>query len=55
MITNEKYAKLKGLFAPVFSVAPDPVVLYPVEKGYIIVTAWGDEASDPLVANEQMN
>ena len=35
--------------------APDPVVLYPVKHGAIIVTAWGDEASDPLVVNEQMN
>lgn len=28
---------------------PDPVVLYKVEHGYIIVTAWGDEASDPII------
>ncbi len=33
----------------------DPVVLAPVEKGgYLIVTAWGDEASDPLVANTEV-
>ncbi len=41
------------------SVAPDPVVLYPVAyqgvSGYIIVTAWGDEANDPLIFNEQKN
>lgn len=34
---------------------PDPVVLKPVHfessKYYLIVTAWGDEASDPLVQN----
>jgi len=30
---------------------PDPVVLYKVEHGYIIVTVWGDEASDPIVQN----
>lgn len=30
---------------------PDPVVLQEVYGGYLIVTAWGDEASDPLVAN----
>lgn len=30
---------------------PDPVVLYPVKDGYLIVTAWGDEASDPIVVN----
>jgi len=55
MISKEKHSKLKSLFATKFSVVPDPVVLYPVQMGYIIVTAWGDEASDPLVANEQMN
>lgn len=33
----------------------DPVVLQPVKGGYIIITAWGDEASDPLVLNETMN
>lgn len=38
----------------------DPVVLQPVHygnglKGYLIVTAWGDEASDPDVVNEKMN
>lgn len=38
---------------------PDPVVLYPVfhngAKHYLIVTAWGLEASDPLVVNERNN
>lgn len=34
---------------------PDPVVLQPIEGGYLIVTAWGDEASDPLVVNELNN
>lgn len=38
---------------------PDPVVLQPVyhngAKHYLIVTAWGEEASDPLVRNEKMN
>jgi hypothetical protein len=38
---------------------PDPVVLKPVifedKKHYLIVTAWGDEASDELVVNEKMN
>lgn len=34
---------------------PDPVVLQPVRGGYLIVTAWGDEASDPLVVNSQNN
>lgn len=38
---------------------PDPVVLQPVmhkgNKYYLIVTAWGDEASDELVVNEVLN
>jgi hypothetical protein len=34
---------------------PDPVVLHPVKDGYLIVTAWGDEASDELVVNEKNN
>lgn len=35
---------------------PDPVVLFPVESNcYLIVTAWGDEASDPDVVNPKMN
>lgn len=38
---------------------PDPVVLKPVffknKKHYLIVTAWGQEASDGLVVNERMN
>lgn len=28
---------------------PDPVVLYQVSGGYLIVTAWGDEAEDPII------
>lgn len=38
---------------------PDPVVLKPVifggQKHYLIVTAWGKEASDEIVVNEKMN
>lgn len=34
---------------------PDPVVLYPVFDGYLIVTAWGLEASDDLVMNPKHN
>lgn len=33
----------------------DPIVLQPVKGGYLIVSAWGDEASDPDVVNEIMN
>lgn len=34
---------------------PDPVVLHPVLGGYLIICAWGNEASDELVVNETMN
>lgn len=34
---------------------PDPVVLQPVKGGYLIVCAWGDEASDEIVVNEINN
>jgi hypothetical protein len=34
--------------------APDPVVLHAVKGGYLIVCAWGDEASDPMITNERM-
>lgn len=33
----------------------DPIVLQPVFKGYLIVTAWGDEASDEIVINPNKN
>lgn len=33
---------------------PDPVVLHPVPEGYIVLTAWGDEKSDPLVVNNDI-
>lgn len=38
---------------------PDPVVLFPVfyenKKHYLVVTAWGQEASDELVVNQKFN
>jgi hypothetical protein len=33
----------------------DPVVLQPVKDGYLIVTAWGQEASDEIVVNQINN
>lgn len=30
---------------------PDPVVLHRVDGGFIVVTAWGDEANDPIIKN----
>jgi len=34
---------------------PDPIVLQPVQHGYLILSAWGDEASDEIVVNEIFN
>jgi len=34
---------------------PDPVVLQPVKGGYLIICAWGDEASDEIVVNQINN
>lgn len=34
---------------------PDPVVLKPIKGGFLILTAWGDEASDELVVNHKFN
>lgn len=33
----------------------DPIVLQPVNGGYLIVTKWGIEASDAIVINEKQN
>lgn len=33
----------------------DPIVLHEVKGGYIVVTAWGDEASDPVIVNQNNN
>lgn len=33
----------------------DPIVLFKTAHGYLIITAWGDEANDELVANQNMN
>jgi len=51
VIPKEKKEKMKLI--------EDPVVFYPVSYGKVvgglIITAWGDEASDPLVKNVQHN
>jgi ABC-type molybdate transport system permease subunit len=33
----------------------DPIVLQPVKEGYLIVSAWGIEASDKEVQNSKFN
>lgn len=34
---------------------PDPVVLQPVNGGYLVVACWGDEASDEIIVKQTMN
>ena len=46
-------SEIKGHF--IVAKVPDPVVLYPVRGGYLIISAWGKEASDSEVANSKMN
>jgi len=38
-----------------FRLVYDPVVLQPVKNGFLIVTAWGIEATDELVINHNQN
>jgi hypothetical protein len=33
----------------------DPIVMIKNYRGYIIITAWGDEANDELVVNQSLN
>lgn len=33
----------------------DPIILFETRHGYIIITAWGDEANDELVVNQNNN
>jgi hypothetical protein len=49
-------SKVGAMFAMLVTVqVPDPVVLKPVKGGYLVVAAWGDEASDPIVVNQKLN
>jgi hypothetical protein len=54
---NTKNAKLVNRI--LVNEVPDPVVMTEVSHGdvklYCIITAWGDEASDEIVVNQQMN
>lgn len=48
--------KIGALFMSMTTVhVPDPVVLQPVKGGFLILAAWGDEASDELVVNPKHN
>ncbi len=48
--------KVGGVFQSFTTVhIPDPVVLKPCKGGFLIVAAWGDEASDEIVVNPTHN
>jgi len=51
----EAMAKFQHQKELMIHVLADPVVLQPVKGGYLIITAWGDEASDELVVNQKFN
>lgn len=54
----QKDFNMQGMTVKKFQITkevPDPVVLQPIKGGFLIVTAWGDEASDPIVMNELNN
>ena len=48
--------KIGAIFTSLVTVTvPDPVVLHPCKGGYLIIAAWGDEASDEIVVNNINN
>lgn len=49
--SSEMIQDFKVMVRPV----PDPVILAPVRHGYLVVAAWGAEASDPIVVNDINN
>ena len=51
---NMKSARIQG-HKLVDIVKEDPIVLQPVKEGYLIVSAWGIEASDKEVQNPKFN
>jgi len=54
--TDARIIKVKEIEAPAKGqVDLDPIVLCEVKGGYLIITAWGDEANDELVANQVSN
>lgn len=46
---DKNKADIRG-FRAVKKTPPDPIVLFTVNHGFLVVTAWGDEASDPMIA-----
>lgn len=51
---NMKSARVQG-HKLVDIIKEDPIVLQPVKEGYLIVSAWGVEASDKEVQNSKFN
>lgn len=54
----QKDFNMQGMTVKKFQIVkevPDPVVLQPIKGGFLIVTAWGDEASDLIIMNELNN
>ena len=50
-------ARILGMpeLEPIHQVELDPIVLCEVNGGYIVVTAWGDEANDELLFDQKQN
>lgn len=48
-IVNKKELEAKSI------VEMDPIILFKTNHGRLIITAWGDEANDELVANQNTN
>jgi len=48
-IVNKKELEAKSI------VEMDPIILFKTNHGRLIITAWGDEANDELVANQNSN
>ena len=52
---RKKEAKIREEQQRKFFLQDDPIVLFKVKYGYIVVSAWGEEAEDPLIVNHKFN
>lgn len=52
---NEQRIVSKQEIQPSMQVDTDPIVMLKVPKGRIIITAWGDEANDEILARPTLN
>lgn len=56
IVAPEKKINMKGKEKKGHKIVlKDPIVLQPVKGGYLIVSSWGMEASDPIVLNPKHN